>query len=42
MYPQFKTTLELGITQMDVLGDSNLVLKQVRGDWKTRDVKLNP
>ncbi|WJZ98532.1 hypothetical protein VitviT2T_017047 [Vitis vinifera] len=27
---------------MDVLGDSNLVLKQVRGDWKTRDAKLKP
>ena len=27
---------------MDGLGDSNLVLRQVRGDWKTRDVKLNP
>ncbi|KAL6316726.1 hypothetical protein AAG906_019657 [Vitis piasezkii] len=37
-----ETALELGITQMDVLGDSNLVLRQVRGDWKTRDVKLKP
>ena len=27
---------------MDVLGGSNLVLKQVRGDWKTRDAKLKP
>ena len=27
---------------MDVLGDSNLVLRQVRGDWKTRDAKLKP
>ena len=27
---------------MDVLGDSNLVLRQVQGDWKTRDVKLKP
>ncbi|KAL6319595.1 hypothetical protein AAG906_020672 [Vitis piasezkii] len=25
---------------MNVLGDSNLVLRQVRGDWKTRDAKL--
>ena len=25
---------------MDALGDSNLVLRQVRGDWKTRDAKL--
>ncbi|RVW34460.1 Retrovirus-related Pol polyprotein from transposon 297 [Vitis vinifera] len=30
------------ITQMDVLGDSNLVLRQVQGDWKTRDAKLKP
>ncbi|RVW40338.1 Retrovirus-related Pol polyprotein from transposon 17.6 [Vitis vinifera] len=37
-----ETALELGITQMDVLGDSNLVLRQVQGDWKTRDVKLKP
>ena len=27
---------------MDVLGDSNLVLRQVQGDWKTRDAKLKP
>ena len=25
---------------MEVFGDSNLVLKQIQGDWKTRDVKL--
>ncbi|KAL6340531.1 hypothetical protein AAG906_010439 [Vitis piasezkii] len=31
---------ELGITQMDVLGDSNLVLRQVWGDWKTRDLLI--
>ncbi|KAL6315066.1 hypothetical protein AAG906_030919 [Vitis piasezkii] len=37
-----ETALELGIPQMDVLGDSNLVLRQVRGDWKTRDAKLKP
>ena len=37
-----ETALKLGITQMDVLGDSNLVLRQVQGDWKTRDAKLKP
>ena len=37
-----ETALELGITQMDVLGDSILVLRQVRGDWKTRDAKIKP
>ena len=32
--------MELGIRQMKVFGDSNLVLGQIQGDWKTRDVKL--
>ena len=35
-----ENALELGIRQMDVFGDSNLVLKQIQRDWKTRDVKL--
>ena len=34
--------MELGIRQMEVFGDSNLVLKQIQGDWRTRDVKLRP
>ena len=25
---------------MELFGDSNLVLKQIQGDWKTKDVKL--
>ncbi|RVW21995.1 Retrovirus-related Pol polyprotein from transposon 17.6 [Vitis vinifera] len=37
-----ETTLELGIRQMEVFGDSNLVLRQIQGEWKTRDVKLKP
>ncbi|RVW44135.1 Transposon Ty3-G Gag-Pol polyprotein [Vitis vinifera] len=37
-----ETALELGIRQMEVFGDSNLVLKQIQGDWRTRDVKLRP
>ncbi|RVW81842.1 hypothetical protein CK203_050827 [Vitis vinifera] len=37
-----ETALELGIRQMEVFGDSNLVLRQIQGDWKTRDVKLKP
>ena len=37
-----KTTLELEIRQMEVFGDSNLVLRQIQGEWKTRDVKLRP
>eukprot|EP00261_Vitis_vinifera_P018755 XP_010648974.1 PREDICTED: uncharacterized protein LOC100853668 [Vitis vinifera] len=37
-----ETALELGIRHMEVFGDSNLVLKQIQGDWKTMDVKLRP
>ena len=25
---------------MKVFGDSNLVLRQIQGDWRTRDIKL--
>ncbi|WJZ82819.1 hypothetical protein VitviT2T_002544 [Vitis vinifera] len=38
----FETTLELEIIQIEVFGDSNLVLRQIQGDWKTKDVKLRP
>ncbi|KAL6344303.1 hypothetical protein AAG906_037874 [Vitis piasezkii] len=37
-----ETTLELGIRQMEVFGDSNLVLRKIHGDWRTKDVKLRP
>ncbi|RVW21846.1 Retrovirus-related Pol polyprotein from transposon 17.6 [Vitis vinifera] len=37
-----ETALELGIRQMEVFGDFNLVLRQIQGEWKTRDVKLRP
>ncbi|RVW74294.1 hypothetical protein CK203_051007 [Vitis vinifera] len=37
-----ETTLELGIRQMEVFGDSNLVLRQIQDELKTRDVKLRP
>ena len=37
-----ETALELDIKQIEVFGDSNLVLRQIQGDWKTRDVKLRP
>ncbi|RVW63054.1 hypothetical protein CK203_063225 [Vitis vinifera] len=37
-----ETALELGIRQMEVFGDSNLVLRQIQGEWKTRNVKLRP
>ena len=35
-----ETELELGIRQMEIFGDFNLVLRQIQGDWRTRDVKL--
>ncbi|RVW80739.1 Retrovirus-related Pol polyprotein from transposon 297 [Vitis vinifera] len=34
-----ETALELGIRQTEVFGDSNLVSRQIQGEWKTRDVK---
>ena len=35
-----KIDFELGIRQMGVFGDPNLVLSQIQGTWKTRDMKL--
>ena len=32
--------MKLDIRQMKVFDDSNLVLKHIQGNWKTRDVKL--
>lgn len=37
-----ETAQELGIRQIEVFGDSNLVIRQILGDWKTRDAKLRP
>ena len=37
-----ETALELGIRRMEIFGDSNLVIRHIQGDWKTRDVKLRP
>ncbi|RVW73073.1 Retrovirus-related Pol polyprotein from transposon 17.6 [Vitis vinifera] len=42
LYLGIRDALELGIRQMEVFGDSNLVLRQIQGEWKTRDVKLKP
>ena len=39
---ELETALELGIRQMEVFGDSNMVLRQIQGEWKIRDVKLRP
>ena len=35
-----ETTMELGIRQIEVFGDFNLELRQIQGDWETRNVKL--
>ena len=35
-----ETALELGIRGMEIFSDSNMVIRQIQGDWKTRDVKL--
>ena len=37
-----ETALELKIRRMEIFSDSNLVIRQIQGDWKTRDVKLRP
>ena len=37
-----ETALELGIRRLEIFSDSNLVIRQIQGDWKTRDVKLRP
>ena len=37
-----ETALELGIRRMEIFSDSNLVIRQIQGDWKTRDVKFRP
>lgn len=34
--------LELGITELDVEGDSNLVVNQVQGKWKVKTASLVP
>ena len=37
-----ETALDLGIRQLEIHGDSNLVIQQTQGIWRTRDEKLNP
>ncbi|RVX05886.1 hypothetical protein CK203_023919 [Vitis vinifera] len=36
-----ETALELRIRQMEVFGDSNLVLRQIQGHWKIRDTEFD-
>ena len=37
-----ETTLDLGVRQLEIQGDSNLVIQQTQGIWRTRDEKLKP
>eukprot|EP00261_Vitis_vinifera_P032168 XP_019073411.1 PREDICTED: uncharacterized protein LOC100853222 [Vitis vinifera] len=37
-----ETALDLGIRQLEIHEDSNLVIKQTQGIWRTRDEKLKP
>ena len=37
-----ETALDLGVRQLEIHGDSNLVIQQTQGIWRTRDEKLKP
>ncbi|RVW59109.1 Retrovirus-related Pol polyprotein from transposon 17.6 [Vitis vinifera] len=37
-----ETVLDLGVGQLEIHGDSNLVIQQTQGIWRTRDEKLKP
>ena len=37
-----ETALDLGIRQLEIHGDSNLVIQQTQGIWRTRDERLKP
>ena len=37
-----ETALNLGIRQLEIHGDSNLIIQQTQGIWRTRDEKLKP
>ena len=37
-----ETVLDLGIRQLEIHGDSNLVIQQTQGIWRTRDEKVKP
>ena len=39
---RLETALDLGIRQSEIHGDSNLVIQQTQGIWRTRDEKLKP
>ena len=37
-----ETALNLGVRQLEIHRDSNLVIQQTQGIWRTRDEKLKP
>ena len=37
-----KTALDLGVRELEIHGDSNLVIQHTQGIWRTRDEKLKP
>ena len=37
-----ETALDLGVRQLEIHGDSNLVIQQTQGIWRTRNEKLKP
>ena len=37
-----ETALDLGVRQLEIHGDSNLVIQYTHGIWRTRDEKLKP
>ena len=37
-----ETALDLGVRQLEIHGDSNLVIQQTHGIWRTRDEKMKP
>ncbi len=37
-----ETALELGANELDLVGDSELIVKQVRGEYKVKNADLKP
>ncbi len=37
-----QTALELGADELDLVGDSELIVKQVRGEYKVKNAELKP
>ncbi|XP_019262537.1 PREDICTED: uncharacterized protein LOC109240361 [Nicotiana attenuata] len=35
-------TVDLDVEELLIMGDSNFIIRQAQGEWKTRDIKLIP